>query len=403
LDVSSSPGLKKLRFDRDLTAFAELLQLLSKTKPQDLAVNRKVVAKWTFAPSEPIMAVGALPYDPHTREALHHLIFNEDSTVTRLAVQAGLSQDFCPWNLALVGSAYGDRSVIPIDLFAITCGCWCESMSKSWYLASQTAGKPFHYFDVPPFVEDLEDWAIDFLVSELTLFSNWLGENCGSKITENRLAKEIRTGNTLRSAASHLTALLREDKVPIPALEYYLLMSAMGDFVQDPLALLDVYEKVAAECDERIRKGTRTTLDDAPFRVFYSGTETQALSVFNLIEHYGGALVGCDTYSPMSESLVPEKGSAFDNLAKWIWRSSRNLPTSLRIERTVSQAKRQRADGIIMNNVTGCRYLSQTSKLAKDILKSELGVPVLMIETGLPLENLEAIEFRIRAFIETNQ
>jgi benzoyl-CoA reductase/2-hydroxyglutaryl-CoA dehydratase subunit BcrC/BadD/HgdB len=403
LDVSSSPGLKKLRFDRDLTCFAELLQLLSKTRAQDLALNRKVVAKWTFAPSEPIMAVGALPYDPHMREALHHLVFEEDSSITTLGVQAGLSQDFCPWNLALVGSAYGDKTVIPIDLFSITCGCWCESMSKSWYLASQTAGKPFHYFDIPPFKEDLEEWAIDFLISELTLFSNWLGENCGSKVTEDKLATEIRTGNALRSAASQLTALLREDKAPIPALEYYLLMSAMGDFLQDPLALLDVYEKVAAKCNERIRKGTRLTLVDDPFRVFYSGIETQALSVFNMIEDFGGALVGCDTYSPMFESPVSEKGSAFENLAEWIWRSPCNLPTPLRIARTVLQAKRQRADGIIINNVTGCRYPSQTSKLAKDILKSELGVPVLTIETGLPLENLEATEFRIRAFIETNK
>jgi benzoyl-CoA reductase/2-hydroxyglutaryl-CoA dehydratase subunit BcrC/BadD/HgdB len=403
LDVSSSPGLKRLRFDKELTGFTELLQLLSKTRARDLALNRKVVAKWTFAPSEPIMAAGALPYDPHMREALYHLVFDEDTSVTRLAVQAGLSQDFCPWNLALVGSTYDDKSVIPVDMFSITCGCWCESMSKSWYLASQIAGRPFHYFDIPPFKEDREEWAIDFLMSELTLFSNWLGENCGSKITEDKLTEQIRNGNALRRAATDLTTLLQDDLVPIPALEYYLLLSAMGDFLQDPFALLNVYEKVAAESKDRMRKETRTTLGDSPFRVFYSGIETQELSLFNMIEDYGGALVGCDTYSPMFENLIPENGSASENLAKWIWRSSSNLPTSLRIQRTISDAKRQRADGIIISNVTGCRYMSQTSKLAKDILRSELGLPVLTIETGLPLENLETTELRIRAFIETNR
>lgn len=401
--MSFSPSLKKLRFDRGLTGFAELLHLLSKAKAEAFPLNRKVVAKWTFAPSEPIMAAGALPYDPHMREALQHVVFDEDSTAASLAIQAGLSQDFCPWNRTLVGSTYGDKNVIPIDLFSITCGCWCESMSKSWYLASQTAGKPFHYFDIPPFLEDMEEWAVDFLMSELMLFSNWLGENCGRRVSEDKLAEEIRTANALRRAAADLTMLLRDDKVPIPALEYYLLLSAMGDFVQDPLALRNVYEKVAAESKERIRKETRQTLDDSPFRILYSGIETQELSVFNMIEDYGGALVGCDTYSPMFETLVPENGSPFENLAKWIWRSSCNLPTSLRIERTISQAKRQRADGIIINNVTGCRYFSQTSKLAKDILKSELGLPVMTIETALPLENVETTEFRIRAFIETNK
>lgn len=395
--------MRRLRFDKELTGFTELLQLLLKTTARDRALNRKVVAKWTFAPSEPIMAAGALPYDPHMREALHNLVFDEDSSITRLAVQAGLSQDFCPWNLALVGSTYDGKSVMPIDLFSITCGCWCESMSKSWYLASEVAGKPFHYFDVPPFKEDLEEWAIDFLVSELMLFSDWLSENCGNGLSEDRLAEEIRTGNVLRRAAADLTTLLRDDLVPIPALEYYLLLSAMGDFLQDPFALLNVYEKVAAESKERMRKGTHTKLGDSRFRVFYSGIETQELSLFNMIEDYGGALVGCDTYSPIFESLVPESGSAFENLAKWIWRSSSNLPTSLRIQRTISEAKRQGADGIIINNVTGCRYMSQTSKLAKDILKSELGLPVLTLETGLPLDNLETTEFRIRAFIETNK
>ena len=80
-----------------------------------------------------------------------------------------------------------------------------------------------------------------------------------------------------------------------------------------------------------------------------------------------------------------------------------NLPTVERIEATIPYIKTQNPDAIIVSSVVGSRNLPGAERLVKDLIRDELGVPVLFIETALPLENIEKVEYQIRAFIEINR
>ncbi len=116
----------------------------------------------------------------------------------------------------------------------MACGCWCDSMSRSWVATSQRTGIPLHYFDVPRFDAETKEWAIDYLTRELESLVTWLGTHTGKRITKAALTQEIRSQNALRQAMVELTDLLREDDVVLPALEYYLLQLAMSDNLQAP-------------------------------------------------------------------------------------------------------------------------------------------------------------------------
>jgi benzoyl-CoA reductase/2-hydroxyglutaryl-CoA dehydratase subunit BcrC/BadD/HgdB len=133
------------------------------------------------------------------------------------------------------------------------------------------------------------------------------------------------------------------------------------------------------------------------------GEETQELRVWNAIEDYGGVLVGLDTRLSLYYDLVREDGSPIENLARWIWKMPYNLPTVERIEATIPYIKTQNPDAIIVSSVVGSRNLPGAERLVKDLIRDELGVPVLFIETALPLENIEKVEYQIRAFIEINR
>ena len=99
---------------------------------------------------------------------------------------------------------------------------------------------------------------------------------------------------------------------------------------------------------------------------------------------------------------VKEDDSAIDALAKWIWNMPHNLPTTERVKATIPYIKQQKPDAIIISNVVGSRNLPGAERLVRDIIRKELNLPLLSIETSLPLEDTEKVDYQIRAFIEMN-
>ncbi len=79
-----------------------------------------------------------------------------------------------------------------------------------------------------------------------------------------------------------------------------------------------------------------------------------------------------------------------------------NLPTAERIKATIPCIKEQNPDAIIVSSVVGSRNLPGAEILVKDLIRGELGIPQLSIETSLSLENPEKVDYQIRAFIEMN-
>ncbi|NVM18339.1 MAG: 2-hydroxyacyl-CoA dehydratase, partial [Candidatus Lokiarchaeota archaeon] len=57
-------------------------------------------------------------------------------------------------------------------------------------------------------------------------------------------------------------------------------------------------------------------------------------------------------------------------------------------------------DGLIFNQVFGCPSLSKTYDKLKEKLKSELGIPAIVINFKKIGENLEQVKTRVEPFME---
>ncbi len=79
--------------------------------------------------------------------------------------------------------------------------------------------------------------------------------------------------------------------------------------------------------------------------------------------------MGCDTYLPLFRNPIPESGSPIENLAEWVWETPYNFPTQERVRATLPFIRRRRAECVIINNTTGCRYFGEASTLAKDLIE----------------------------------
>jgi hypothetical protein len=87
-------------------------------------------------------------------------------------------------------------------------------------------------------------------------------------------------------------------------------------------------------------------------------------------------------------------------MARWIWNMPNNLPLQERIKMELVKIKIQKPNAIILSNVVGSRRLPGVERLVKDIVKEEMGVPVLSIESTLPGENADKIDYQINALIQ---
>jgi len=190
----------------------------------------------------------------------------------------------------------------------------------------------------------------------------------------------------------------------MPALEYYMTQVLIGDYAQDPEELHNQYLALLDELKERVKQSIAAPrlTSKKPLRIYLMGEETQEFQLLNIIEDYGGVLIGCDTRLSLYYEPVKEDGQVVENLARWIWKMPDNLPTVERIKTTIPYIKKQKPDAIIINSMVGSRNLPGAERLVRDIIKEELGIPVLSIETTLPLENIEKVDYQIRAFIEMN-
>lgn len=402
MNLPNLPGFERLRFDTELKSFDGLMDLFLTSAERVKASGKKVVAKGPLSPIDPIYAAGALAYDPYTHETVVNSVINENYNLTGEALDAGLNSDFNPWNLIMLGSVFSGKSAVPVDIYSTACGCWGDQIKKCWQIMAEITGSPFHFWEIPRFEAEAEKWALDFLKKELKQLFSFLTSQTGKKVTNESLRDAIKRGNLLRQDMLDITRLLQSSAVPISALEFYIIQLLIGDYAQDPEALHDQYRKLIEELEERVKQGVAAPgiTPDKPLRIYLMGEETQEFQLFNIIEQYGGTLVGSDIRLSLYYKQVEEDDSAIDALAKWIWNMPHNLPTAERMKITIPYIKQQKPDAIIISNVVGSRNLPGSERLVRDIIREELKLPVLSIETSLPLEDIEKVDYQIRAFIE---
>ncbi len=405
MTLSDSPGFGKLRFDTDLKTFDGLMSLFLSSSERVEASGKKVVAKGPLSPADIIYAAGAVAYDPYTHETIVHTVMNEESGIVNHATDLWLSPDFNPWNLVMIGAVISNKNVVPIDMYSAACGCLDDQITKSWQIMSGVTTSPLCIWEIPRFEPEIEKWAIDYLIKELKQLFSWMTLQTGQEVTDETLKDAIRHGNMLRQDMLDITRLLRLSTVPLAALEYYMIQALMGDYAQDPEALHTCYRTLLEELGERARKGVSApgVFSREPLRIYFMGEETQEFGVWNAIEKYGGVLVGCDTRLSLYYDLIKEDDLLIEDLAKWIWKMLYNLPPLKRIRATIPYIRRQNPDAIIVHSMSGSGNLAEAEEMVKSLIKEELGIPSLFIETGFPPEDAEKVESQIKVFIEMNK
>ncbi|MBI1987767.1 MAG: 2-hydroxyacyl-CoA dehydratase [Nitrospinae bacterium] len=395
------PGLRELRLDLELIGMVKLTYLcltLWERLHGARAGGAKVVGKFPANPPDLYYGCGVIPADPFVH-AMAYQVFTGDHSLTEEG-RAELSPEACAWQAA--ANAAIRKGMVPLDAFYPFIGPWCTNTPYNCENLLEVLPDA-HFLDQPffPHREGKEENALDYMVKEIQAFAAQMERLTGKRTDMEEMRRAIRTGNALRQKMRRLKEYLKLEAVPFSALDFVFAGLLTDDWVADPMASWDVLDTICQEVGERAAQGERGKgIQEDSARIFFCGITTCDLGVYNLLEDLGGTLVGLECIWNIFREDVAEEGDPYVGLARRDLSIPFTQPMGDRSAVIVDLVREWGVEGVIFDCAYGCNYISKTARYVCDVIKEELGLPILILDTDLPNEHRKALEEKIEGFLE---
>jgi benzoyl-CoA reductase/2-hydroxyglutaryl-CoA dehydratase subunit BcrC/BadD/HgdB len=167
----------------------------------------------------------------------------------------------------------------------------------------------------------------------------------------------------------------------------------------DPQATLSILKEAKMDIAERVKNGIagKGVQSDAA-RIFICGSCVSPNEY--RIEKNGGIVVGNDNHWSDITTIIEEDGDPYYNLAKGILSYPYEQSIKSRAAWTIDQIRKSRADGVLFMYNWGCNTQSAIARAIVDEIKSQTGLPTLIIEHEQRGRQSEQLMNRVNAFIE---
>lgn len=295
---------------------------------------------------------------------------------------------------SIVSSCCGEAAACPHfgQVDAVIGEATCDGKKKMYELLPRFI--PTYVIDLPQKPDTKA--ALQYYLSELGEFSEYIEQLTGNLITEERLREEIVSANEMRRLMKRLFEYRKRSASPITGLEVLQVTQRQFFLSQEQLKT-----GVSRLCDEL---ETCTTGHSGP-RIMISGCPISAgnVKVPSIIEERGAVIVveeSC-TGTRAFDELVDESKPPMEALAERYLKipCSCMTPNDRRIERILSLAKEYKVDGVVHYTLQSCHSYNIERYRVQQALR-EAGLPMLAIETDYSASDVEQIRVRVDAFLE---
>ena len=300
------------------------------------------------------------------------------------------------------GYEYIQEENLPVDMVAPYLCLRCSDVGYG-VEAHRHGKKKINLFlvDYPLDHQKEKEWAVEYIANNLRRLTREIGRMAGKEATEEDLSREIRLHNQGRKLALDTADVWWSAREPPTNGADRRAIFQMGgmELHGDPNASLTVLKEANRDIKERVKNSVKGAgLSDDPKRLFVCGS-----CVFPndfRTEGAGGIIVGNDNHWSDISTLVEETGDPFEKLARAILSYPYEQPVEERAEWTVEQLKKSRSEGVLFLYNWGCNTQSAIARMLCDIIKSETGIPTLIIEHEMRGEQTEQLQNRVNAFVE---
>jgi len=263
--------------------------------------------------------------------------------------------------------------------------------------------KPLFYFQ-KPFGDQNTPHAVELVIRELEDFFQLLEKLTGESIDFNKVKENMKLVNDVKKIAELiLNRYYKKGYVPIHWPASALLHGAFVDYLSDIKFFHEKLRLLIAEIEANIKKGIiRNYKQENIPRILFVGSPGFDPVVAQIIGNQGGTLLYLDIFpNELRNQLIDLSGDFILKYADYLLGKTnfrRGIEDSL--DFWLLQAKLLDIDGIVFNDVWGCRFVAPSFKLFKDQVRQELGIPVIRVNFHEFSENLGQMTTRIEAFME---
>ncbi|SET11692.1 double-cubane-cluster-containing anaerobic reductase [Anaerobranca gottschalkii] len=353
--------------------------------------GQKVVGMYcVFSPQEIVLAAGAIPVT---------LCGTKQEPIED--AEKELPRNLCP----LIKSSYG---------FAITDKCpyfyfsdvilgetTCDGKKKMYELMAKI--KPMHVMNLPQRADGEENLA--YWQGEVIKFKEFLEEQFGVEITDEKLKDAIKLANRERKALKRLHQLNAHKPAPLTGMDMMLAQWLKG-FNVDKEAGIQLIEELITEIEKQMAEGNFPFDVDAP-RILLTGVPIGSGSekVLKILEDLGASVVAlenCTGYKGLDIMVDEEKDPILAIAEKYLATPCSCMSNNnRRLDLIKRLAEEYKVDAVVDLTWQACHTYNIESFTVKNFVKEELNLPFLQIETDYSDSDVGQIKVRVEAFLES--
>ena len=324
---------------------------------------------------------------------------NAFSGLNTMAEQAKFYLDSCVQTRICYGAYLKYKDYFDL-LFGGLEGNYCLHFAKFYERIG--FNKPVFYFE-KPFGDEKATRRYELVVKELEEFFRKIEEMTNESVDFKFVKHNMKLVNDTRKIGALIqTRYYNKGYVPLHAAGSTLISGAYTDFLSDIKFFHEKMRLLIREIENNIKSGKiRNYKKEGIPRILIAGSPGFDPELPSIIKNNGGCMLYLDIFANTKNyELINLPGDFIDNYAKFLLRINFIKGTEDLVDYWIDKARQIDADGIIFNEVWGCRFITPSFKLLKDRVRDELEIPVVGINFHNFGENLGQINTRVGAFME---
>jgi len=370
-----------------------------------LARERGKVLGWMGGtlPPEIIRAMDIVPVFGEPYGAISSSEAERSAAFCAASEARGYSQDICAYARVFIGAMLERRSPwgeFPEPDLVIAAKNPCSTHIKWWEVVSRHLRCPFFVLDTPNGYRQIEEYHLDYYVSQLYRLIEFLEEVTGKKLDEEALCETVYLGKQCMDLWDQVLDLLKAVPCPVDMKTLYTLMLP-SIIWRGTREAVDFNRRLREEMEGLVRSSVGALREERCRLMWDNLPIWYDLSLYRFVEQFGAIFV-TSVYSqlwglrskrepnrfapgiePCSVSRPSSLSEALRDLAKIHIPLSGCIGTlDIIVELFLNTVQEYRIDAIILHSNWGCKTQSRGRLVAAQAVRERLGVPTLVIEAN---------------------
>jgi benzoyl-CoA reductase/2-hydroxyglutaryl-CoA dehydratase subunit BcrC/BadD/HgdB len=330
-----------------------------------------------------------------------------------IADSLGIDESFCPVRAMLGAFVKEEHFPIP-DMLICSVGATCDDFSAIAQRLN-SLGYPILWWEIPHRRHPEPDEAmvilpggfsapksqVEFVKSELQRLKTAMEELAGQNLDEEKLTAGIQKANQVRDLLAELRQIVfTADVCPMPALEMLIAEMLAIHFCSDRDETIEVLKELLGEVKMRVRENKGVLSADSA-KIFWVNPVAD-LQIMNLLEDCGGRICGTEYLFTHALNIIPQDLPPMEALARMALADPMVGSSADRAKLICADIRRFGAEAVLISRIPGASHCALEGQIISEMVKDELGVPVLEIEVPPVTDSMSpTLRTRLQALVET--